>query len=71
MQSVRGRTDFELFLNHRTIEPLAEIFGMDSRPFRTLTDEFRRRVVEEAAAANVALILTLVWNLNGVEDARG
>lgn len=59
-RAVCERTDFRLFLNHHTIEPLAEIFGMDSRPFRTLTGEFRRRVVEEAAAANVALMLTLV-----------
>jgi shikimate kinase len=69
-RAVCERTDFRLFLNHHTIEPLAEIFGMDSRPFRTLTGEFRRRVVEEAAAANVALMLTLVWNLGGIEDAR-
>jgi hypothetical protein len=43
---------------------------VDSAPFRALTGEFRRRVVEEAAAADVALMLTLVWNLGGVEDAR-
>ena len=69
-RAVCERTDFRLFLNHHTIEPLAAIFGMDSSPFRTLTGEFRRRVVEEAADARVALILTLVWNLGGIEDAR-
>ena len=63
------RTDFRLFMNHHTIEPLAGIFGMDTPPFRTLTSEFRRRVVEEAAAADVRLAVTLVWNLGGVEDA--
>ncbi|MCW2832245.1 MAG: transposase, partial [Nocardioides sp.] len=60
----------KLFLNHHTIEPLADVFGMGSTPFRTLTCEFRRRVTEEAAAAEVTLILTMVWNLGGVEDAR-
>lgn len=64
------RTDFRLFLNHHTIEPLAEIFSMDSHAFRALTGEFRRRVVEEAAAAGVELILTLVWNLGRAQDAQ-
>jgi len=69
-RAVCERTGFRLFMNHHTIEPLSEIFGMDTPPFRTLTSEFRRRVVEEGAAANVRLALTLVWNLGGVEDAR-
>lgn len=68
--AVCDRSDFRLFLNHHTIEPLADIFGMGTAPFRALTGEFRRRVIEEAAAADVALILTMVWNLGGVEDAR-
>ena len=69
-RAVCDRTDFKLFLNHHTIEPLAAIFGMDTPPFRALTSEFRRRVIEEAAAADIRLILTQVWNLQGVEDAR-
>ena len=69
-RAVCERTDFRLFLNHHTIEPLSEIFGMDSPPFRTLTGEFRRRIVEEAAAAGIRLAITQVWNLAGVEDAR-
>lgn len=63
------RSDFRLFLNHHTIEPLADVFGMGTPPFRALTGEFRRRVIEEAAAADVALILTMVWNLGGAGDA--
>jgi hypothetical protein len=69
-RAVCERTDFRLFLNHHTIEPLADVFGMGTEPFRRLTGEFRRRVIEEAAAAEVALAVTLVWNLDGVEDAR-
>lgn len=69
-RAVCERSNFRLFLNHHTIEPLADVFGMGTTPFRTLTGEFRRRVIEEAAAAEVALILTMVWNLGGVEDAR-
>jgi hypothetical protein len=69
-RAVCARTDFRLFLNHHTIEPLAEIFGMDTPPFRTLTGEFRRRIVEEAAGAGTRLAITQVWNLQGAEDAR-
>ena len=29
-RAVCDRTDFRLFLNHHTIEPLSEIFGMDT-----------------------------------------
>lgn len=69
-RAVCDLSDFRLFLNHHTIEPLADVFGMGTAPFRTLTGEFRRRVVEEAAAADVALVLTMVWNLGGIDDAR-
>ncbi|WP_309648020.1 hypothetical protein [Nocardioides sp.] len=69
-RAVCARTDDKLFLNHHTVEPLADLFGMGTPPFRALTGEFRRRVVEEAAAADVALVMTMVWNLGGVEDAR-
>ena len=69
-RAVCDRTDFRLFLNHHTIEPLSEIFGMDTPPFRALTSEIRRRVVEVAAASGVRLVITQVWNLAGVEDAR-
>lgn len=69
-RAVCERSNFRLFLNHHTIEPLADVFGMGTPPFRALTGEFRRRVIEEAAAADVALILTMVWNLGGLEDAH-
>lgn len=68
-RAVCGRSDFRLFHNHHTIEPLHEIFGQASPAFRTLNGEFRRRVVEEAAANDVRLVLTTVWNLAGEGDA--
>jgi hypothetical protein len=58
-----------LFHNHHTIEPLHEIFGQQSPAFRTLNGEFRRRVIEEAAAHGVRLVVTTVWNLAGERDA--
>ena len=49
-RAVCARTDFRLFHNHHTIEPLLEIFGFGTAPFSRSTAEFRRRVIEEAAA---------------------
>ena len=60
---------WRLFHNHHTIEPLHEIFGQDSPAFGTLNAEFRRRVIEEAAATGVHLVFTTVWNLAGERDA--
>lgn len=61
--------EWRLFHNHHTIEPLHEIFGQASPAFATLNAEFRRRVIEEAAAHDVRLVLTTVWNLAGERDA--
>lgn len=68
-RAVCDRSDFRLFHNHHTIEPLHEVFGQQSPAFRILNGEFRRRVVEEAAAHDVRLVLTTVWNLAGEGDA--
>lgn len=68
-RAVCARTDFRLFHNHHTIEPLLEIFGFGTPAFRTLNGEFRRRVIEEAAANGTRLIFTLVWNVEEQEDA--
>ena len=68
-RAVCARTDFRLFHNHHTIEPLIEIFGFGTPPFRTLNGEFRRRVIEEAAASGTRLIFTLVWNVDEQEDS--
>jgi hypothetical protein len=68
-RAVCESSDFRLFHNHHTIEPLHEIFGQQSPAFRTLNAEFRRRVIEEAAAHDVRLVFTTVWNLAGDGDA--
>lgn len=62
-------TDFRLFLNHDTIEPLVRIFGFDHPAFRTLNSEFRHRIVQEAAASGTRLVFTLVWDLDKPESA--
>lgn len=68
-RAVCARTDFRLFHNHHTIEPLLEIFGFGTPPFVALNGEFRRRVIEEAAAACTRLIFTFVWNVEDEDDA--
>jgi hypothetical protein len=68
-RAICAASDFRLFHNHHTIEPLHEIFGQQSPAFRTLNGEFRRRVIEEAAANGIRLVFTTVWNLAGEGDA--
>lgn len=68
-RAVSADSDFRLFHNHHTIEPLHEIFGQEHVAFATLNAEFRRRVIEEAAATGVRLVFTTVWNLAGERDA--
>ena len=68
-RAVCARSDFRLFHNHHTIEPLLEIFGYGTPPFTTLNGEFRRRVIEEAAAAGTRLIFTYVWALELDDEA--
>jgi hypothetical protein len=65
-----ARSDFRLFHNHHTIEPLLEIFGFGTPPFTVLNDEFRRRVIEEAAAHDLRLVFTFVWPVDDAGDAE-
>jgi hypothetical protein len=68
-RAVCAVSDFRLFHNHHTIEPLHEIFGQSSPAFGILNAEFRRRVIEEAALNDLRLVFTTVWNLAGEGDA--
>jgi hypothetical protein len=60
---------FRLFHNHHVIEPLLDVFDFETPEFQRLLDEFRQRVLEEAAAADVDLVFTLVWGLDLPEDS--
>jgi hypothetical protein len=63
------RTGFKLFHNHMTVEPVLDIFEFGSPPVNRLVDEFRRRVIEEAVAAELpGLVFTLVWGLELAND---
>ncbi len=67
-REIAARSDFGLFHNHHTIEPLVEVFGYGTAPFNVLNKEFRRRVIEEAARNSLDLIFTLVWDLQDPAD---
>lgn len=68
-RAVADRSEFRLFHNHATIEPLLEVFDYGTPPFTTLMGEWRRRVVEEAAGFGTDLLFTFVWGLELEADA--
>ncbi|HET7430886.1 MAG TPA: AAA family ATPase [Nocardioides sp.] len=68
-RAIAQESSFRLFHNHATIEPLLDVFDFETPQFQTLMAEFRQRVLEEAAAADVDLVFTLVWALDRPEDA--
>jgi hypothetical protein len=69
-RALGARRDVRRFHNHHTIEPLLEIFGFGTPPFTVLNDEFRRRVIEEAAAHGLRLAFTFVWPVDSAGDAE-
>jgi hypothetical protein len=63
-------TGYKLLHNHMTVEPVLDIFPFGSPPFGRLVDEFRRRIIEEAVAADLpGLVFTLVWGVELPGDA--
>ncbi|MEV6284844.1 hypothetical protein [Kribbella sp. NPDC051770] len=67
--AVCERTGFALFHNHAMIEPILEIFPFGTPQFNRLVSEFRRRVIEEAAASHLpGLVFTFVWDLNDPDE---
>src|SRR5262245_36773706 len=69
-RAIADVSGFRLFHNHHVIEPLLDVFDFETPQFQTLLGEFRQRVLEEAAAADLDLVFTLVWALDLPKDAR-
>ena len=67
-RAVSAASDFRLFHNHMTIEPLLETFGFGTPAFNTLNTECRRRVLEEAVRHRVNLVFAVVWDLDSSDD---
>lgn len=69
--AVARRTGFRLFHNHMTIEPLVRLFPFGSPQFTRLNDEFRSRILQEAAASDLpGLVFSVVWCFDDPADAE-
>ena len=69
-RAIADASEFRLFHNHHTIEPLLDVFDFGTPPFNTLLGEFRQRVLEEAAAYGTDLVFSLVVALDDEADLR-
>ena len=68
-RAIAEASDFRLFHNHATIEPLLDVFDYGTPAFLRLNGEMRHGILEEAAAADVNLVQTYAWALDVAEDA--
>jgi shikimate kinase len=68
-RAIAEASDFRLFHNHATIEPLLDVFDYGTPAFYRLNGEMRHRILEEAAAADVDLVQTYAWALDDAGDA--
>src|SRR5688572_16251765 len=59
---------FKLFHNHVTLDMVASVFDWGTPAHGRLVEEFRVRVIEEAAAANIDLVFTYVWAFSEPDD---
>jgi hypothetical protein len=66
---IADRSSYRLFHNHHTIELLLDVFDYGTPPFRTLNTEFRRRLIEEAAATGTDLVFTFVMGMDEEGEA--
>lgn len=65
-QELTKITNFKLFHNHMSIEPVIEIFG---KPNRTVIDDFRKSVFNNFAKSDLyGLIFTYIWAFDVKED---
>jgi hypothetical protein len=70
-RAIADASDFRLFHNHHTIEPLLDVFDYGTPPFNKLLGLFRQAVLDEAAAHDTNLVFTLVLDLDDAQDLQG
>ena len=68
-RAICERSDFRLFHNHMSIEPLLGVFDHGTPEFERLNTEIRRRVIAEAAAVGTRLVFSFVWGVDLDSDA--
>ena len=59
---VESKSDFKLFHNHMIMDGVMHLFGVGTPAEDKLSRLIRENVIREAAAANMNLIFTYVWN---------
>lgn len=69
-RAVAARSDYRLFHNHHTIEPLLDVFGHGTRAFSVLNEEFRVRVLQEAVTDGLSLVFTFAWWVDDPGDVE-
>jgi hypothetical protein len=67
-RAIADASDFRLFHNHATIEPILDVFDYGTPAFYRLNGEMRHRILEEAAAGDVDLVQTYAWALDEPDD---
>ena len=67
-REVAKRTGFKLFHNHVSLDAVQTVFPFGTPEFSLLVNEFRLRVIEEAARADVDLIFTFAWAFDSPGD---
>ncbi len=70
-RAIADTSDFRLFHNHHTIEPLLDVFDYGTPPFNKLLGVFRQAVLDEAAAYDTDLVFTFVLDLEDERDLQG
>src|SRR5687768_1333271 len=56
------RTDMRLLDNHATVNAIVPIFGFDHEVYFRLLRTLRKAILSEAAAAEIDLVMTMVYN---------
>jgi adenylate kinase family enzyme len=70
-QSLSAITDYPLFHNHVTIEPLLKYFPFDSPAFSRLNKLFREEIIRELSKSHyTGMIFTYMWDLRDPTDAE-
>lgn len=59
---IESKTDFKLFHNHMVMDGIMHIFGVGTPAEDRLSKHIRTQIISEAAASDIDLILTYVWN---------
>lgn len=59
---LESKTDFKLFHNHMVMDGVMHIFGVGSASEDRLSKIIRTQIITEAAAQEINLVFTYVWN---------